>query len=359
MKINVNSVMDKSFSLSNTGLPAGLNIWAIGSDSKDDRHLVKVGASYESAMSVIIDSKNPLPVQVLDSPGTRLECALDAHNLKPSDWIAVRKFIMEHDWLLKEACIGYMDPWSVDKALLIEEYFGEAFSYGWSHVGNIDNVELFEAELTRILMECEISSDAEMSYFTEMDPTKASNYLLPQWKENILPEGDENSGMIHIIQNYTKIGQIRDLLNFDHMRKRKEIVIESLNITESSYKTLKTSILRKIKKSPEISFNPNDFDRKEVELIQCIIKLSNKSLFPEKMSKGQIRSAIRTAYENAQKAGSIQIPPGFVDRINRYGNNDLRLQQLYQGTAAGMIIHIWFVIKDQEISTAYPITISK
>jgi len=134
-------VVEKSFERKGsnyTGLPDGMNIWHIKSDSNDDRHLVRVGTSYESAMSVIIDSKNPLPVQVSDSPEYKIEYVLDSYDLKSSDWSAVRKFIMEHDWLLKEACIGHIDSSSIHDAMSFEEYFNETISYGLLQTGEYD-----------------------------------------------------------------------------------------------------------------------------------------------------------------------------------------------------------------------------
>ena len=196
--------------------------------------------------------------------------------------------------------------------------------------GNIEDVEDFLSWVSSVLEKQEIATNQEMSYYPEMAPTEASIYTLPNWSDEILPKGDKDHGMIHIIQNHTKKGRVENLLSNDW---GKDIVTKNSNIDEKTYKTLKTSILRKIKRSSGTSFNPNDFDRKEMEIIDIImIKVNKKNLYPYSMSEQQIKATIRTAYEHAKKAGGIQ-KPGIGDRINCFGNKKHKPRKVYRGEA--------------------------
>ena len=58
--------------LDNTGLPAGVNIWLdYSGNDKLDKQTVRVGRYYETALSVIIDDHNPMPVEASERISSR------------------------------------------------------------------------------------------------------------------------------------------------------------------------------------------------------------------------------------------------------------------------------------------------
>ena len=75
-----------------------------------------------------------------------------------------------------------------------------------------------------------------------------------------------------------------------------------------------------------------------------------KELFPNRMSEKQMRSTIRSAYEDARKSSKRQLP-ALKDIKNV---EDVRRKTLYKGQARDMVIHFWFDFDDKRVEMAYP-----
>jgi len=346
--------MNEDGSLNYTRLPNDMKIWlnpvAEKKYYRDEEFTVKVGRRYESAITVPISDNIPF------SDG--LQDMLQSNHLNPSDWMAAKTFIAEHVWLLKEGCIGYIDTWSIDNALLLEEYFEGYLSYDLYRTGNIDHVEDFEASIAWMMGKNEISTDSDLLDYCIEAPTQASNYSLPNWEERFLPNGDQSYGMIHILQNHTKQGRVRNLIETGNQRRLGErpedIVVKQLQITPDNYKVIEAAILKKLNSRSDFT---KDFTKRELDVIGCVlININRKSLFSQHMSELDIRSVIRNAYHNARNGGSIQQSVNLKDRINLYGRErDDRPRKLYQGNHNGLIVHLWILTDTNEIDTAYPV----
>ena len=330
-----------------TGLPPGVNIWLnSGNNNELVEPSVRVGRYYETAATVLINSVNPMPV-VFSEASDNLNQILVRSHLEPTDWMAAKKFIMEHTWLLSEGYNGYMDSWTVNHALALEEFYGDILEYEGFRLNNTGHIELFEADVAGMMHRNEISTDLDMSYHFATPP-QDSDYLLPMWRDSVLPEGGPDCGMVHILQNHEKISRIKSL--FERGAETKSIVTKCMSISGNTYEAIKKSILSKTERGV------TNLTSKESEVVDFIItKVNKKDIFPETMSESKIRAMIKNAYENAKKDGSIQIQGISVwDRINQKGAKDFRLQRLYSGVAGRITIHFWFAFDDQEISSAYP-----
>lgn len=73
----------------------------------------------------------------------------------------------------------------------------------------------------------------------------------------------------------------------------------------------------------------------------------NKDRFPKWMSPALIEKAIRTAYDNAQKAGKRQLS---------YNTSGQIFKQFLRGKWNNMDIEMWYNITNKSIDTAWPKT---
>ena len=151
---------------------------------------------------------------------------------------------------------------------------------------------------------------------------------LPEWSSFILPE----SNLDHIVTNHTLRGMIRNLFS---------TYVGYGKFDKKEYGRAKESIPKKLDSGASL-------DKTEEAIVKYLLTPEKKSIFPRNMSKQQIRSAIRDAYEDARKKGKSKYPTR-RDARNWNGGSSL-----YQGQARDIVVCFWFDFNENVITAAYP-----